>query len=80
MLQVLIAGMWMTMVWIVAVVVFLYSQFNIGKMYRMEFVWAVPVSFAVEFLFSRHWEEETTLQCVCSSLFVWRTIPAFYLQ
>ncbi|MFR0795013.1 MAG: helix-turn-helix domain-containing protein [Oscillospiraceae bacterium] len=54
--KVLIAAMWVTMVWVVAVVVFLYSQFSIGKMYWMAFVWAVPVSFAVAFLFSRHWE------------------------
>ena len=59
--KVLIAAMWVTMVWVVAVVVFLYSQFSIGKMYWMAFVWAVPVSFAVAFLFSRHWEGETTL-------------------
>ena len=45
--KVLIAAMWVTMVWVVAVVVFLYSQFSIGKMYWMAFVWAVPVSFGV---------------------------------
>lgn len=78
--KVLIAAMWVTMVWVVAVVVFLYSQFSIGKMYWMAFVWAVPVSFAVAFLFSRHWEGETTLQCVFASLFVWSTITAFYFQ
>ena len=33
--KVLIAAMWVTMVWVVAVVVFLYSQFSIGKMYWM---------------------------------------------
>ena len=49
--KVLIAAMWVTMVWVVAVVVFLYSQFSIGKMYWMAFVWAVPVSFAVSSLF-----------------------------
>lgn len=75
--KVLIAAMWVTMVWVVAVIVFLYSQFSIGKMYWMAFVWAVPVSFAVAFLFSRHWEGETTLQCVFSSLFVWSTIFIF---
>lgn len=78
--KVLIAAMWVTMVWVVAAVVFLYSQFSIGKMYWMAFVWAVPVSFAVAFLFSRHWEGESTLQCVFASLFVWSTITAFYFQ
>ena len=78
--KVLIAAMWVTIVWVVAGVVFLYSQFSIGKMYWMAFVWAVPVSFAVAFLFSRHWEGETTLQCVFSTLFVWSTITAFYFQ
>ena len=29
---------------------------------------------------ARHWEGETTLQCVFSSLFVWSTITAFYFQ
>ena len=62
--KVLIAAMWV----------------SIGKMYWMAFVWAVPVSFAVAFLFSRHWEGETTLQCVFASLFVWSTITAFYFQ
>ena len=37
--KMLIAAMWVTMVWVVAVVVFLYSQFSIGKMYWMAFVW-----------------------------------------
>lgn len=78
--KMLIAAMWVTMVWVVAVVVFLYSQFSIGKMYWMAFVWAVPVSFAVAFLFSRHWKGEAMLQCVFASLFVWSTITAFYFQ
>ena len=78
--KMLIAAMWVTMVWVVAVVVFLYSQFSIGKMYWMAFVWAVPVSFAVAFLFSRHWKGEAALQCVFASLFVWSTITAFYFQ
>ena len=78
--KVLIAAMWVTMVWVVAVVVFLYSQFSIGKMYWMAFVWAVPVSFAVAFLFSRHWKGEAVLQCVFASLFVWSLITAFYFQ
>ena len=78
--KMLIAAMWVTMVWVVAVVVFLYSQFSIGKMYWMAFVWAVPVSFGVAFLFSRHWKGEAVLQCVFASLFVWSTITAFYFQ
>ena len=78
--KMLIAAMWVTMVWVVAVVVFLYSQFSIGKMYWMAFVWAVPVSFAVAFLYSRHWKGEAALQCVFASLFVWSTITAFYFQ
>ena len=78
--KMLIAAMWVTMVWVVAVVVFLYSQFSIGKMYWMAFVWAVPVSFAVAFLFSRHWKGEAVLQCVFASLFVWSLITAFYFQ
>ena len=78
--KMLIAAMWVTMVWVVAVVVFLYSQFSIGKMYWMAFVWAVPVSFAVAFLFSRHWKGEAVLQCVFASLFVWSMITAFYFQ
>ena len=78
--KMLIAAMWVTMVWVVAVVVFLYSQFSIGKMYWMAFVWAVPVSFGVAFLFSRHWKGEAVLQCVFASLFVWSMITAFYFQ
>ena len=66
--KMLIAAMWVTMVWVVAVVVFLYSQFSIGKMYWMAFV------------FSRHWKGEAVLQCVFASLFVWSMITAFYFQ
>ena len=43
-------------------------------------MWVTMVWVAVAFLFARHWEGESTLQCVFASLFVWSTITAFYFQ
>ena len=53
--KILITALWVTMVWIVAAVVFLYSQYSRGTMFWMAFVWAVPVSFLVALVFARRW-------------------------
>ena len=78
--KILVASLWITMVWIVAAMVFMYSKISMGKAYWMAFLWAVPLSCAVACVFTIHWQGRGKLLCVFSSLFVWATIIAFYFQ
>lgn len=80
--KILITALWVTMVWIVAAVVFLYSQYSRGNMFWMAFVWAVPISFLVALVFVRRWGDEhiKSVSCVLSSGFVWSTLISCYFQ
>ena len=80
--KILITALWVTMVWIVAAVVFLYSQYSRGTMFWMAFVWAVPVSFLVALIFARRWgaADFKRISCILSSGFVWSALISFYFQ
>lgn len=80
--KILITALWVTMVWIVAAVVFLYSQYSRGTMFWMAFVWAVPVSFLVALVFARRWgsADIKRISCILSSGFVWSALISFYFQ
>ena len=80
--KILITALWVTMVWIVAAVVFLYSQCSRGTMFWMAFVWAVPVSFLVALVFARRWgaADFKRISCILSSGFVWSALISFYFQ
>ena len=80
--KILITALWVTMVWIVAAVVFLYSQYSRGTMFWMAFVWAVPVSFLVALVFARRWgaADFKRISCILSSGFVWSALISFYFQ
>ena len=80
--KILITALWVTMVWIVAADVFLYSQYSRGTMFWMAFVWAVPVSFLVALIFARRWgaADFKRISCILSSGFVWSALISFYFQ
>ena len=80
--KILITALWVTMVWIVAAVVFLYSRYSRGTMFWMAFVWAVPVSFLVALIFARRWgaADFKRISCILSSGFVWSALISFYFQ
>lgn len=81
--KVLVTALWVTMVWIVAAVIFLYSQYTTGHMWWMAFVWAVPVSFAVAIFFVRRWADEPKhklISCILYSGLVWSALVCCYLE
>lgn len=77
--KVLVAALWISIVWIVAALVFFYSQYTAGKMLWMAFVWAVPASFLVAVWFILRWGERKLL-CAFSSGLVWSILISFYFQ
>lgn len=77
--KVLVVSLWVSVVWIVAAVIFLYSQYSMGKMFWMAFVWAVPCSFLVALWFSLRWGARNLL-CPFSSGLVWSVLIGFYFQ
>lgn len=81
--KLLVTALWVTMVWIFAAVVFLYSQYTTGHMWWMAFVWAVPVSFAVSIFFVRRWADEPNhkkISCILYSGLVWSALVCAYLE
>ena len=77
--KILITALWVTMVWIVAAVVFLYSQYSRGTMFWMAFVWAVPASFLIIVWFVLRWGERRLL-CAAASGLVWSILISCYFQ
>lgn len=77
--KVLVIALWVSIVWIVAALVFFYSQYTAGKMLWMAFVWAVPVSFLVIVWFIFRWGEKK-MMCAFSSGLVWSILISFYFQ
>ena len=80
--KILITALWVTMVWIVAAVGCLCSQYSRGTMFWMAFVWAVPASFLLALIFARRWgaADFKRISCILSSGFVWSALISFYFQ
>lgn len=81
--KIFVVALWVTMVWIVAAVFFVYSQYTTGHMWWMAFAWAVPVSFLVAIVFVRRWADEPnhkTISCILYSGLVWSALVACYLE
>ena len=77
--KVLVVALWVSIAWIVAALVFFYSQYTEGKMLWMAFVWAVPASFLIIVWFVLRWGERRLL-CAAASGLVWAILISFYFQ
>lgn len=77
--KVLVVALWVSIAWIVAALVFFYSQYTAGKMLWMAFVWAVPASFLIIVWFVLRWGERRLL-CAAASGLVWSILISCYFQ
>ena len=70
-----------SIVWIVATVVFVYSLINskIPALWQA-FIWAVPTSCVVLVLFNRVYFEKKIIYFIAWSIFIWTQLTAIYLS
>lgn len=75
----LVELLWMSIIWIIAAVVFIYVEFNEHVLLWMAYVWAVPATCVVGVFFNRKWGEKRA-QFIFSSVFIWTLLLALYFQ
>lgn len=67
------------LVWMCAVIIYVYSTLFLNIYYWEVFCWAVPVSAFVLMLFNHFWGKRI-YATILSSIFVWGALASFYLE
>ena len=75
----LIESLFITFVWILASIVYVYLSLYNGIDYYLIYVRALPVSFFIGILFIKVWKEKI-YSLIITSLFAWSLVIAIYLQ
>ena len=68
-----------TIVWLVAIVIFLYCKIYNHFTFWQIFVWSIPASSIVLYYFNRLWGKKS-YNLYISSLFIWSLIASLYCQ
>ncbi|MGN1212449.1 MAG: helix-turn-helix domain-containing protein [Christensenellales bacterium] len=68
-----------TLVWILATVIYVYESILFSNNAWMLFVWSVPISCILALIFNSLWGK-TKLNYLIISILVWTLIASFYLQ
>lgn len=77
--KILISLLAIAAVWIIATIVFVYTEIIWQAVYWKVFIWAVPASCIVALSFIKVWGNRK-LGIIISSLLVWTLITAFFLE
>ena len=77
--KVLITLLGVTVIWIIASVIFIYHNLYLNSNYWIVFVWAVPLSFFVGIIANAMWGNRKTA-FILSSCFIWTFLIAIYLH
>ena len=77
--QIIISLLGISFVWLVAVLIFVYSNIILNANYWLVYIWALPVCCAVLFYFNKMWGNKKWLYFIMSC-FVWTLLLAVYLQ
>lgn len=77
--QLVITLLAVCMIWLVATIVYVYSQINLSYNFWTVFVWAVPISCLVLSVFNYKWGKRK-LSVYINSIFIWTTLASVYLQ
>ena len=77
--QLTIALLGVSMVWLIATMIFVYANINLDLSLWMAFIWAVPISCIVLWVFNNMWGKRV-FEIYINSLFCWSLLTAVYLQ
>jgi DNA-binding XRE family transcriptional regulator len=74
-----ITGLAVLLVWLLAVVVAIGTQWLMKRIYWMAFVWAIPVSFLIMLIFNAVWGKHKWSASLIT-LFAWTLLGSLYLE
>ncbi|MBQ8451645.1 MAG: helix-turn-helix transcriptional regulator [Clostridia bacterium] len=77
--RILITLLAITLVWIVATIVYIYAELYTNSNLWMSFIWAVPASFLFAIVANALWGNKK-IGIVLISLFIWTLLTAVYLH
>lgn len=77
--KIIITLLAVTLVWIIATIVFIYAKLYTNVNLWIAFIWAVPVSFIVGIVLNSIWGKRK-INFILISFFVWTLLTAIYLQ
>ena len=77
--QIIITFLAISFVWILATVIFVYSNFTGADKYWLIYIWAIPISFIITLYFNKIWGKRKYSFYLMSAL-LWSLLLSFYLQ
>ena len=77
--QIIISALWVSFVWILAAVIYVYTNIIMNANYWLVFILAIPISIAVLIFFNKFWGNKTS-KFILISLFTWVLLFCIYLQ
>lgn len=77
--KIIITGLWVSFVWILATIIFVYVQMNLHFTAWSVYVWAIPLSMFIVLIFNNKWGKRKYSFWVASIL-VWSLITSIYVQ
>ena len=79
--QISILMLAITLVWLVATIIFVYTKINFDYSLWTVFVWAVPVSCVVYLVFYRKWALGNKIaELIANTILCWSLLTVIYLQ
>ncbi len=77
--KIIIVSLAISIIWIIATIVYTYVKVNSGHNLWILFIWAVPVSLAAAIIFNGFWGTRK-IGVVLFSLFLWTVIASIFLN
>jgi len=77
--QIIVALLAVSIIWILAAVIFVYTNIILDANYWLVFLWAIPISVCTCLYFNKIWGQRK-IKFILISVFVWSLLPCIYFQ
>ena len=77
--KIIIVALWVSIVWIIATIIFVYVELNTLYTAWSVYVWAVPVSALIVLAFNSRWGTRKGSFWI-ASVFIWSLLASIYIQ
>ena len=77
--KIIIVALWVSIVWIIATIIFVYVELNTLYTAWSVYVWAVPVSALIVLAFNNRWGTRKGSFWI-ASVFIWSLLASIYIQ
>lgn len=77
--KLIITGLWVSFVWILATIIFVYVQINLQYTAWSVYIWAIPLSALIVLIFNSKWGQRKYSFWIASVL-LWSTLTSVFIQ